>query len=156
MGVDHFVGREDAVKRLHDVLTGCESMGRMLTVQSIEGPGGIGKTFLFNHAIASVDLSSRNYLTLRIDGNDPSARTLVRAVARMVDGAKADPIRNRASGYYFPEVDRVVKAIETIRSEAVAEFQKNEPNNENGRRAFLRFLDLAFEAGRRLTHECGY
>ena len=45
----------------------------MLTVQSIEGPGGIGKTYLFDHVRTTNDLSNRNYLTLRIDGSDPSA-----------------------------------------------------------------------------------
>jgi hypothetical protein len=152
MGVEHFVGRDDAVKRLHQVLTGQETAGGKLTVQSIEGPGGIGKTFLFNHAVADVDLGNRNYLTLRIDGNDRSARTLVRAVARVADGAEAEPIRGRAPGYYFPSVDRVVKAIETIRSEAVAEFQQRHPNSEAGPQAFRRFLDLAFEAGKRINN----
>ncbi len=151
MGVEYFVGRHDTVKRLHDVLTGREEADSKLTVQSIEGPGGIGKTFLFNHAIAGIDLSNRKYLTLRIDASDPSARTLVRAVARMVDGAEAAAIRVRGSGYYFPSVDRVVKAIETIRSEAVAEFKQKHPNNENGRLALLRFLDMAFEAGKRIN-----
>jgi hypothetical protein len=151
MGVEHFVGRDDAVKRLNNVLTGRESADGILTVQSIEGPGGIGKTFLVNHAIACADLINRNYLTLRIDGNDPSSKTLVRKVARMADGAKADAIRDRGAGYYFPTVDRVVKAIETIRSEAVAEFQKRCPNNEEGRLALLQFLDLAFEAGKRIN-----
>ena len=151
MSVETFVGRDDAVKRLHDVLTGHKAADGKLTVQSIEGPGGIGKTFLFNHAIAGVDLSDRNYLILRTDGNEPSAGTLVRAVARMVDGAQADAIRDRASGYFFPFVDRVVKAIETIRAEAVAEFQQRHPNNEDGRLALLRFLDLAIEAGKRIN-----
>ena len=140
MSVEQFVGRDDAVKRLHEVLTGKQAAAGKLTVQSIEGPGGIGKTFLFNHAIAGVDLSDRNYLTLRIDANEPSARTLVRAVARMVDGAQADAIRDRPSGYYFPTVDRVVKAIETIRSEAVAEFQQRNPNNQAEKLALLQFL----------------
>ena len=151
MGVDHFVGRDDAVKRLCAVVTGQESAHGKLTVQSIEGPGGIGKTFLFNHVIAGVDLSNRHYLTLRIDGNDPAARTLVRAIPRMADSAEAEAIRGRARGYYFPSVDRVVKVIETIRSEAVGEFQQRHPDNEGGRLAFLRFLDLAFEAGKRIN-----
>jgi hypothetical protein len=151
MGVEHFVGRNDAVKRVQDVLKGREVADSKLTVLSIEGPGGIGKTFLYEHAVAGVDLTDREYLTLRADGSDPSARTLVRAVARMVDGADAGAIRDRPSGYYFPSVDQVVKEIETIRSKAAAEFQRRYPNDENARRALLRFLDLAFEAGKRIN-----
>ncbi len=151
MAVDHFVGRQDAVHRLADVLTGRERASGMLTVQSIEGPGGIGKTYLFDHVRTTNDLSNRNYLTLRIDGSDPSARSLVRSIARMVKDAQADAIRDRPSGYYFPSVDRVTKAIDTIRNEAVAEFKKLHPNDEDGWAALVRFLDLAIEAGKRLN-----
>lgn len=76
MGIEHFVGRDDAMKRIQDVLTGREAAGGKLTVQSIEGPGGIGKTFLFNNAISRVDLTNRNYLILRIDGSAPPPEAL--------------------------------------------------------------------------------
>ena len=151
MSTEHFVGRSDALKRLNAVLTGGDVARGNLTIQSVEGPGGIGKTFLFDHAVGGLDHTTRNYPTLRIDGNDASARTLVRAVSRMVKSADAEAIRDKASGYYFPAVDRVIKAIETIRSEAVAEFQKHHPDNKEGRLALLRFLDLAFEAGKRIN-----
>ncbi|HPE71764.1 MAG TPA: hypothetical protein PK018_06280 [Candidatus Competibacter sp.] len=151
MGIEHFVGRDDAMKRIQDVLTGREAAGGKLTVQSIEGPGGIGKTFLFNNAISRVDLTNRNYLILRIDGSAPPPRSLVRMVARMVDGAEAAAIQDRPSGYYFPSVDRVVKAIETIFSEAVAEFKKRHPDNTNGQRVLLRLLDMVLEAGIRIN-----
>jgi hypothetical protein len=151
MGVDHFVGRQDAVRRLAAVLTGRERADGKLTIQSIEGPGGIGKTCLFNHVLATSDLADRNYLSLRIDGNDPAAGSVVRAVARMVDSAEAEAIRGKPPGYYFPTVDRTTKAIETIRSEAVAEFKMRQPNNEDGRSALLRFLDLTIALGKRLN-----
>ena len=38
-----------------------------------------------------------------------------------------------------------------IRSEAVAEFEKQHPDSEEGRAALLRFLDLAFAAGKRVN-----
>ena len=153
MSVENFVGRNDAVKRVQDVLMGREAADGNLTVLSIEGPGGIGKTYLFNHAIGCVDLTNRNYLVLRNDGSDsdPSARTLVRAVARMVDGASAEVIRGKPSGYYFPSVDRVGKTIEAIRTKAADEFQGRHQNDKDGRMALLRFLDLAFEAGKRIN-----
>ena len=97
MAVDHFVGREDAVRRLADVLTGRKRAEGKLTIQSIEGPGGIGKTYLFNHVLTTTtDLSNRNFLTLKIDGGDPSACNLVRSVARMVDSAEANAILYRS------------------------------------------------------------
>jgi len=155
MTVSHFVGRQDAVNHLADLLTGFKRSGGQLTVQSIEGPGGIGKTCLFNHVLESIDLSDRKYLTLKIDGNvdgsSTSAQSIVRAVSRLVDSAEADAIRDKPAGYYFQQVGRAIKAIEMIRSLAVAEFQKKHPDNENGRAALVRFLDLAFELGKRLN-----
>jgi hypothetical protein len=153
MAGEQFVGREDAVKRLTAVLTGEVKAGRRLTVQSIEGPGGIGKTYLLDHVLTTVDLTDRNYLTLRADGGDAAAaRSLVRVISQMVDGAQADAIRNRqSSGSYFPRVAHVLKTIETIRSEAIADFQKRCPNNKEGQLALSRFLDLAFEAAKRIN-----
>ena len=144
MSVEHFVGRNDAVKRVQDVLTGQDhAADGNLTVLSIEGPGGIGKTYLFDHAFRGVDLSDRNYLILRANGGDLSDRP----VARMVDRASAEVIRGKPSGYYFPSVDRVGKTMDAIKAEAAVEFQGRHPNAEEGRMALLRFLDLAFEVG---------
>jgi hypothetical protein len=152
MPVDHFVGRQDDISRLVAVLTGEERAGGKLTVQSIEGPGGIGKTCLFDHVLRTTDLGRRNYLTLKIDGtvdgNNPSAKSLVRSIARLVASAEADAIRDRPAGFYFPDVGRVTKAIDQIRDEAAAEFRKRSPDCEEGRAALLRFLDLAVEAGK--------
>jgi hypothetical protein len=39
MGVKHFVGRDNEMKRIQDVLTGREATGCKLTVLSIEGSG---------------------------------------------------------------------------------------------------------------------
>jgi hypothetical protein len=150
MGIDHFVGRQDAVKHLSAVLCGKEEADGRLTVQSIEGPGGIGKTCLFNHVMATTDYTGRNYLTLRADGNDPSALTLVRAVSQMANGALADAIREKPPGFYFPSVGHVTKTIEVIREQALVEFQNRNPDPEM-RSAFVRLLELAFEAGKRIN-----
>lgn len=151
MSVDHFVGRQEAVRRLSALLAGRERTSTKLTVQSIEGPGGIGKTCLFSHVLDTTDLADQNYLTLRIDGNDPAAGSVVRSVARMVDSAKAEAIRGRPPGYYFSSVDRVTKAIETIRSDAVAEFKKRQPNNDGSQETLSRYLDLTIAMGKRLN-----
>lgn len=67
MSENHFVGRDDAIKRLHEVISGQLTSSDRVTIQSVEGPGGIGKSFLFNHALSTADLTSRNYITLRLD-----------------------------------------------------------------------------------------
>ncbi len=151
MPSDHFVGRSDAVARLHDVLHGREKGDGHLTIQSIEGPGGIGKTRLFDRALATTDLSERAYLTLRVDGNDPGEFSLVRVIARLIDSAEAPAIRSRPAGYYFPKTGNVLKIIEDIRADAIAELQQAQPDNPANRSALSRFLDLSFEAGKRIN-----
>lgn len=154
MKKNHFVGRSDAIDRLHGVLSGRESAGGPLTIQSIEGPGGIGKTFLFNHALSGVDLTKRNYITLRIDGSCLSNnREFTQAVVRLIYNAEANAIRNsnKPARYYFPRVDHVLKVIENIRNEAAEEFKKLNPGNQNGLDAFLLLLDKAFETGKNIN-----
>lgn len=147
---NHFVGRGNAVNRLHGVLSGSVSSNDKLTIQSIEGPGGIGKTFLFDHATKGVVLKNRNYITLRIDGNDQSNRTLVNAVKSIVKSADGDVLRSGAPGNYFQEVDRVLKAMDMIRIEAEEEFQKLNPNDKEGLQAFLWLFDRALSVGKGL------
>jgi len=151
MAFEHFVGRHEAVGRLRAVLKGQTSADGRLIIQSVEGPGGIGKTFLFDYVVMNTDLTDQNYLKFKIDGNDPSAISLVRLVSRMVDNADAEEIRNHPAGYYFPTVAQVIKTIETIKSEAIAEFQKRNPSDQEGQSAISRFLELAFEAGKRVN-----
>ena len=148
----HFVGRLTTVERLRSVLKGLTRADGKVTLQSIEGPGGIGKTFLLDHVMTTTPLAERQYLQLRIDGNDPSAANLIRAVSRMIDSADAEAIRSYPARSCFPEVTRVLEAIETIKNEAMTEFEKRSPSEKEGLIALSRFLDLAFEAGRHVNN----
>src|SRR5262245_4937507 len=106
------------------------------------------KNIFFDHVITSTDLAAQHYLKLQLDGNEPSRTSLIRLNARMVDSADAEAIRNRLAGYYFQTVDQVVKAMETTKSEVIAEFKRKRPSDEEGQLAISRFLDRAFEAGK--------
>lgn len=150
MSENHFAGRGVAIKRLHEVMTGQLAAGGNLTIQSIEGPGGIGKSFLFNHAIATTDLSNRNYITLRVDGSDQS-RNLVSALQALIKSADADALLNKPTGIFFPQVDVVVKAIETIKSEVGAEFKELNPGDNDCLQSFLWLFDKALAVGKGLS-----
>lgn len=100
MTAHKFVGRHEATERLRAIPKREIQAGR-LTIQRIEGPGGIGKTYLFDHVITRTDLAAQHYLKLHLDGNKPSGTSLIRLIARMVDSADAESIRNRPAGYYF-------------------------------------------------------
>lgn len=150
MSTRHFVGRKSVAKQLQSVLNGEKKAGGQLTIQSIEGPGGIGKTCLFDHVADGVDLNSRNYLTLRIDGNLLTSDTVEQAVICLVDSAKANMSLEHTPRYYFPTVQQVIKEIEVIRVEAAAEFKKKY-ENKKANEDFQRFLDWVFSAGEKVN-----
>ena len=115
MAETSFVGRRDAAGRLLAVLRGDDRSSGKLSVLGVEGPGGIGKTFLLDHVLATNDLSGRNYLTLRVDGGAAeNSVDLFSGVGRMVDAASARAIRSRPDGYYFSPTERVLERIEGI------------------------------------------
>ncbi len=61
LGMDRFVGRADSVATLRSVLASGKAG---LSITSISGPGGIGKSFFVDHALAQVDLTERRFLKL--------------------------------------------------------------------------------------------
>lgn len=150
MSTEHFVGRKNAAKQLQSVLIGEKKSGGNLAIQSIEGPGGIGKTCLFDHVADGIDLTSRNYLILRIDGNSLSVDTVEQAVIGLIDSATAKVSLNHTPRYYFPTVQHVVKEIESIRIKAAAEFKKNH-EDEYANKDFQKFLNWSLSAGEKIN-----
>lgn len=58
--------RPSEVKRLEKLLT---TEHENLSICSISGPGGVGKTYLLNHVLSKLSPKTLNYLTLRMDGS---------------------------------------------------------------------------------------
>ncbi len=151
MSIQNFVGRESATTKLENLLLGQSQGHGKLIVQSIDGPGGIGKTSLFDYALAGTDISARKYLTLRVDGNEAMGLSLARLICRMVDNAAADVIKEKPAGFYFPSVARVVKTIDEIRNQAIVEFAKKHPDDENGRKKLAAILDALLDTGKAIN-----
>jgi hypothetical protein len=151
MTAKRFVGRDEAVRRLKSVIVGEIRAEGRLTILSIEGSGGIGKTFLLDHVLGRTDLIGQRYLTCRLSGSDVAASSLVRAVVHLADGAQAPAVRSKPSGFYFPMVHLTAKAIESVRRQAITELQKRLPDQQDAPIYLSRLLDLAFQAGKRLN-----
>lgn len=144
MSTEHFIGRKNAIKQLQDVLLGQKKSGGNLTIQSIEGPGGIGKTSLFDHVFDSVDFKKQNYLILRVDGNSLSTDMVDHAVTTLIDSAKANnPLKNPPR-HYFPTVQNVSNNIESIRAEFSDEIKRKSPEKEIN---YARLINLAMSMG---------
>jgi len=119
---NHFTGRQDSVKVLQSVLLGNESKGN-LTIQTIDGPGGIGKSYLLDHVMKNVNLSQRKYLTLKVNGNKGFPRSLASCIDDLVTFADAVPLKKKPSKHYFAQTQNVLKAnnelVTDIEQEAI-------------------------------------
>jgi hypothetical protein len=60
-----------------------------LVIQSIEGPGGIGKTALFEHVLGRVDLGERRYMTMKVRGDPAIARDPYELVQALISSSDA-------------------------------------------------------------------
>jgi hypothetical protein len=65
------IHRRDEVLRLSALV---ESPERGLRVAAISGPGGVGKSYLLEHVLASADLGKLGYLRLSANGENPQVR----------------------------------------------------------------------------------
>ena len=117
----NYVGRTSEIGAMQMALLGQQGQPGKLTIQSIEGPGGIGKTALLEHAIWISDLSQRGYLTMRIGGHVDGARSTVRALRHLIDSATTSVPLGGHVGQYFPSVAKVAKEYELICKDATEE-----------------------------------
>jgi hypothetical protein len=69
--MDTFIGRDNPVQSIRNELS-CQSDNHV-RILSISGPGGVGKTFLLDHALSELDLQDLGYPPLRVNGNTSSA-----------------------------------------------------------------------------------
>ena len=147
-----FVGRQDATRHLLAVLRGEENAPGKLSVLSVEGPGGIGKTFLFDHVLATNDLSERKYLTLRVDGGSGEDSVhLFSSVDRMVTAASSPAIRDKPAGYYFSLTKQILDRVESIKLDALSEVQRDFPADPEVAVIFRRLLNVALAMGKGLN-----
>lgn len=121
-----FVGRENAAAHLASVLRGeTKSSTGPLSILSIEGPGGIGKTSFFDHVLAQTDLDDRNYLVMRIGGNGESRHSARHAIHGLMSQATGKHLPAKAVGAYFPSLTDALTAYDQFHRAAIAEFENS-------------------------------
>lgn len=106
-----FVGRKNDVERFREWLQGQGWVGKVAVI-SIEGPGGVGKSTLCEHALEPEALAARGYLRADIAGqddpSDPSSfswvERLVNSAARQLDDPGVAFARTRSVLRYQHEV----------------------------------------------------
>jgi len=120
-----FVGRQADAAKIKKVLMGENRAKGSLSVMSIEGPGGIGKTVLFDHAYAAAHLGPRRFLTMRISTREnPQWATPFSLIDSMVSSAKAEAIAGKPAGHYFPNAKQALSAVDEVRTLVVSEIEQ--------------------------------
>ncbi|WP_337319811.1 hypothetical protein [Variovorax sp. CCNWLW186] len=144
----HFVGRQDSAARLKAVLRGEErSRSGKLSVLSVEGPGGIGKTSFFDHVSQEIDLDARNFLVVRIGGNGDTGKSVQHAVRSLTAQPSSKNLPLRPPGAYFPGLLEAVTAYEDILREALEEYARS-PAQDTAAEMVMSAIDVLVGLGK--------
>lgn len=148
----HFVGREDVTGRLRAVLRGeaCAN-GGSLSILSIEGPGGIGKTSFFDHVRDGTDLEARNYLVLRIGGSGDTRHSVHGAIKSLTLQAQSRHLPAKPPGAYFPHLTEALTVFEALLREAKDELGRLESRGSATVDTVMSVIDVAVGLGKPLN-----
>lgn len=151
MSSGEFVGRADGVAQLASVLRRASAKSRRLIVQSIEGPGGVGKSALFKHVIDRTDLTGQEYLTLQVSGNGAHRDTLPGIVKNLINSAASSDTGSKPPGSFFPKTIGVLATFDAMRVTAEAEIRASPSNDQTDVEQALNLLDRAIAIGTKLN-----
>lgn len=145
MAHDFFVGRDGPISQLKQLLEN-ENQKQKLVVQSIEGPGGIGKSALLQHALETADIARKKYLVLRISGNEIANKNTFAAVNKMIAGATSRQSLTKPTSSYFTRVAEISATNEKLRAEIHAEIE-NIKEDKPDLDVVLKLFDIASSLG---------
>lgn len=151
MSSAEFVGRADGVEKLTNALQREMAKGRRLLVQSIEGPGGIGKSALFEHVLHRSELAGQEYLTIRISGNGAHRDTLPGIMKNLVNSAASVDTGSKPPGFFFPKTMRILAIFDSIRSAAEEEIRASAPGDRADVDQAINLIDRAIAIGTKLN-----
>lgn len=102
-----YVGREESVRQLFDVLSEGPQPPVNVVVQSIEGPGGIGKTALFEYVLGKIDRAALKTLTMKVSGSAAAQGDPFQAVQTWVASSEASVALKKPIAQRFTNVGEV-------------------------------------------------
>jgi len=144
-----YVGRGKAVKQLLRTLTEHQGSRSKVVIQSIEGPGGIGKTALFEHVLAKVDRADLKVLTMRVGGTQGEPRDPFQSVQALVASCETPIDVEKPLAQRFSNTDEVRAIFGELTADAKAELQRVLPDLPIDQ--VMRLLRASVECGRRIN-----
>ena len=118
-----------------------------LKIISIEGSGGIGKTFLLDQFLQEKEeaIANLNFLTMRVSGNLDKT-SLIDIVKTLVFSAKGKGFLEPPT-YYFPDTVNILNKIEEVKNSVVKEFEAKFPEKDNERNLLGDIIEDIFSLG---------
>lgn len=144
-----FVGRTKDTSQLTHILqrSGFESYN--LIIQSIEGPGGSGKSALFQHVLDALDLKEQQYLTLKMIANNYDQRAnLPHIVGSIISSASYAEMGARPPISLFPQTLSAIKDFENICAQAEAEIRGHDSDDEDACAKLIGAFQKAISIGK--------
>lgn len=129
--MEGFVGRQRESQVLKELLSSPSKRG--LSIQSIEGPSGIGKSSVLAKAMGAVDLDNLGYIKIELVGADRgvggssgdfNAAAIDQIVASIVRSAVGPGIGLKPPGYYFPKTHDAIEAVCWVRAQITKELSE--------------------------------
>lgn len=150
--VERGIHRRSEVSRLVGLIEG-DAPG--LTIAAVSGPGGVGKSFLVEHALGEVDLAAQGVVRLSADGSNPQLRGDFFGVVEGQLARRGLPSPAPAGRDGFPRLRKVAALHREIVDRAAAELSaKGAP--ESTKHAALALLRAARFLNAHLPMTKGY
>lgn len=147
--VNAYVGRSTAVKQLWSLLTEQRRSQSKLVIQSIEGPGGIGKTALFEHVLAKVDRAELRLLTMKVGGDQSGERNPFQLIQGLVASCETPTQLERPITQRFSNTEEVRAVYGKLTESAKTELQRILPDLPIEQ--LMRVLSKSVECGKRIN-----
>jgi hypothetical protein len=144
-----YVGREEAVGQLLGVLTEEPQPPSKVVIQSIEGPGGIGKTALFEHVLSKVDRAALGMLTMKVSGSPGKQGDAFQMVHALVTSSEAPVALTKPLAQRFTNTEEVRALYSEITTSAKTALQQAVPDVPIDQ--VMKVLTTSVELGHRLN-----
>jgi hypothetical protein len=144
-----YVGRQEYVGQLLNVLQGAWDASSRLVIQSIEGPGGIGKTALFEHVLDKVDRGGLRMLTMRVSGGAAKQVDTFQLVQALVNASETSFPLAKPLSQRFTSTAEVHALFVHITAQAKAALQEALPQVPVEK--IMKVIEVSVQCGHRLN-----
>ena len=148
-GASAYVGREDAVGHLLDTLTTVPRPGSKVVIQSIEGPGGIGKTALFEHVLERVDRAALKCMMLKVSGSPRTQSDPFELVQTLISSSETPVALRKPLAHRFTNTEETRAVYRELTASAKAALKQELPDLPIDQ--LMRILAAAVACGQKIN-----